>query len=65
MFLETNFKGYSVTKLYDTLKSINPSQQHALAGLDEFITDGVEAWNVLKGKFSPSSLSQLDQVKGA
>ncbi len=37
-------------KLYDVLNSINPSQQHALAGLDEFITDGIEAWEILKGK---------------
>jgi hypothetical protein len=39
-----------VRKLYDVLNSINPSQQHALAGLDEFITDGIEAWEILKGK---------------
>ncbi len=50
-FLETNFNGYGIRKLYDILNSINPSQQHALAGLDAFVTDGIEAWKILKGSY--------------
>ena len=47
---DTSFNGYGVRKLYDLLNSINPSQNHAVAGLDEFLNDGIEAWKVLKGK---------------
>ncbi len=50
-YLETNFNGYGVRKLYDILNSINLSQQYALAGLDEFVTDGMDAWNTMKSMF--------------
>lgn len=50
IFLETNFNGYGVTKLYHILNSINPQQQHSVSGIDEFVNDGMEGWNVLKGK---------------
>ncbi|CAF0888765.1 unnamed protein product [Didymodactylos carnosus] len=53
----------SVRKLYEMLNSINPSQQHALAGLDEFVTDGVEAWSVLKGMVKKFSIEQDEKKR--
>lgn len=44
---ETNFQSLGNSKLYDILSSINPTQQKAVAGLDEFVVEGVEAWRSL------------------
>jgi hypothetical protein len=44
---ETDFEGLGNSKLYDILNSINPAQQQAVAGLDEFVVEGVEAWRSL------------------
>ncbi|CAF4491131.1 unnamed protein product, partial [Rotaria sp. Silwood2] len=41
---ETDFEGLGNIKLYDILNSIKPAQQQAVAGLDEFVVEGVEAW---------------------
>ena len=41
---ETSFEGLCNSKLYDILNSIKPGQQKTVAGLDEFVVDGVEAW---------------------
>jgi hypothetical protein len=44
---ETNYESLGVSKLYDILNSIKPSQQKAVACLDEFVVEGVEAWRTL------------------
>jgi hypothetical protein len=44
---ETNYESLSIRKLYDILNSIKPSQQKAVAGLDEFVVEGVESWRTL------------------
>ncbi len=44
---ETDFEGLGNSKLYDILNSIKPAQQKAVAGLDEFVVEGVEAWHSL------------------
>ena len=44
---ETDFQGLGRSKLYDILNSIKPTQQKAVAGLDEFAVEGIEAWSSL------------------
>jgi len=44
---ETDFEGLCNRKLFDILSGLNPAQQRALAGLDEFVVEGVEAWHCL------------------
>ncbi|CAF1459116.1 unnamed protein product [Adineta ricciae] len=44
---ETDYESLSTSKLYDILNSIKPSQQKAVAGLDEFVVEGVESWRTL------------------
>jgi hypothetical protein len=44
---ETDVEGLGDSKLYDILNSIKPAQQQAVAGLDEFVVEGVEAWRSL------------------
>ena len=39
----TDFEGLGNSKLYDILNSIEPAQQKAVAELDEFVVEGVEA----------------------
>ena len=41
---ETGFQGLGKSKLYDILNSIKPAEQRIVAGLDEFVVEGVEAW---------------------
>ncbi|CAF1621820.1 unnamed protein product, partial [Didymodactylos carnosus] len=47
---EDDFEPFGIRKLYDILNSINPSEQKVLSGLDEFVTEGVEAWDTLSGR---------------
>jgi hypothetical protein len=44
---ETNCEGLCTRKLYDILNGIKPAQQKAVAGLDEFVVEGVESWRSL------------------
>jgi hypothetical protein len=44
---ETDYEGLGTSKLYDILNSIKPAQQKAVAGLDEFVAEGVESWRSL------------------
>ncbi|CAF0766925.1 unnamed protein product [Adineta steineri] len=44
---ETDCEGLSTSKLYDILNGIKPAQQKVVAGLDEFVVEGVEAWKSL------------------
>ena len=46
---ETDFESLGTSKLYDILKSIKPTQQKAVTGLDEFVVEGIEAWHGLSG----------------
>ncbi len=47
---ETGFESLGKTKLYDIINSIKPAQQRAVAGLDAFVVEGVEAWRSLSSK---------------
>ena len=46
---ETEFESLCNRKLFDILNGLKPAQQRALAGLDEFVVEGVEAWQCLSG----------------
>ncbi|CAF3130438.1 unnamed protein product [Rotaria sp. Silwood2] len=54
---ETDFEGLGNIKLYDILNSIKPAQQQAVAGLDEFVVEGVEAWCSLSNARCTKSVS--------
>ena len=47
---ETNFDNLCKSKLFEILDSINPSYQPAVSGLDEFVTEGVAAWDTISSK---------------
>ena len=47
---ETNFDNLCRSKLFEILDSINPSSQRAVSGLDEFVTEGVAAWDTISSK---------------
>ena len=47
---ETGFQSFGKSKLYDIINSIKPAQQKTVAGLDEFVVEGVEAWRSLSSK---------------
>lgn len=44
---ETGFQSLGNSKLYDIIDSIKPGQQRIVAGLDEFVVEGLEAWRSL------------------
>jgi hypothetical protein len=44
---ETGFQSLGKSKLYDIIDSIKPKQQKTVAGLDEFVVEGTEAWESL------------------
>jgi hypothetical protein len=41
---ESDLEGLGSSKLYDILNGIKPAQQRSVAGLDEFVIEGVESW---------------------
>lgn len=47
---ETGFESLGKSKLYDIIDSIKPAQQRIVAGLDEFVVEGIEAWRSLSSK---------------
>ena len=47
---ETEFQSLGNSKLYDIINSIKPAQQRTVAGLDEFVVEGIEAWRSLSSK---------------
>ena len=47
---ETGFQSLGKSKLYDIINSIKPAQQKTVAGLDEFVVEGVEVWRSLSNK---------------
>ena len=47
---ETGFQSLGKSKLYDIINSIKPAQQKTVAGLDEFVVEGIEAWRSLSSK---------------
>ena len=47
---ETGFQNHGKSKLYDILNSIKSAQQKIIAGLDEFIVEGVEVRRSLSSK---------------
>ena len=44
---ETGFQSVGKSKLYDIIDSIKPLEQRTVAGLDEFVVEGIEAWRSL------------------
>ena len=44
---ETGFQSIGKSKLYDIIDSIEPAEQRTVAGLDEFVVEGIEAWRSL------------------
>ncbi|CAF4334357.1 unnamed protein product [Rotaria magnacalcarata] len=46
---ETNFEGLCNRKLFDILTGLKPAQQQIVAGLDDFVVEGIEAWQSLSG----------------
>jgi hypothetical protein len=45
-----DFKVGGKSKLHDIINSIKPAQQRAVAGLDAFVVEDVEAWHFLSSK---------------
>ena len=41
---ETGFESLRNRKLFDILSGLKPEQQRIVAGLDDFVVEGVEAW---------------------
>jgi hypothetical protein len=44
---ETGFQSLGKSKLYDIIDSIKLKQQTIVAGLDEFVVEGIKAWGSL------------------
>ena len=44
---ETGFQSLGKSKLYGIIDSIKPAEQQTMAGLDEFVVEGIEAWRSL------------------
>ena len=47
---ETGFQSLGNSKLYDIINSIKPTQQRIVAGLDEIVVEGIEAWRSLSSE---------------
>ena len=47
---ETGFQSLGKSKLYDIINSIKPTQQRIVAGLDEIVVEGIEAWRSLSSE---------------
>ena len=46
---ETDFESLCSRKLFDILNSLKPIQQRIVAGEDDFVVEGVEAWRCMSG----------------
>ena len=46
---ETDFKSLCSRKLFDVLNSLKPEQQRIVAGVDDIVVGGVEAWRCMPG----------------
>ncbi|CAF1620938.1 unnamed protein product [Adineta ricciae] len=60
---ETGFQGLGKSKLYDILNSIKPAEQRIVAGLDEFVVEGVEAWLSLSKIVETLPIRQADRKR--
>lgn len=49
---ETDFEGLGNRKLFEILDGLKPEQQRVVAGLDDFVVEGVEAWCCLSSKLA-------------
>ena len=47
---ETGFQSLGKSKLYDIINSIKPTQQRIVAGLDEIVVEGIEAWRSISSE---------------
>ncbi|CAF4485842.1 unnamed protein product [Rotaria socialis] len=60
---ETDCERLSNRKLFAILSSLKPAQQRVLAGLNEFVVDGVEAWSCLSNIINGMSVPQADRKR--
>ena len=58
---ETGFEDLCNRKLFDILAGLNAAQQRIVAGLDDFVVEGIEAWNSLSGKYIIRVEPQLEK----
>ncbi|CAF4807218.1 unnamed protein product [Rotaria sp. Silwood2] len=60
---ETNFNNLGRTKLFEILDNIKPSSQRAVSGLDEFVTEVIEAWKTIFNIVPNLSIPQVDRKR--
>ncbi|CAF4225837.1 unnamed protein product [Rotaria magnacalcarata] len=60
---ETGFHSLGKSKLYDIIDGIKPAQQRTVAGLDEFVVEGIEAWRSLSNITESMAIHQNDRKR--
>ncbi|CAF4276505.1 unnamed protein product [Rotaria magnacalcarata] len=60
---ETDFEGLCTRKLFDILSSLKPEQQRIVAGLDDFVVEGVEAWCCLSNIVELMPIPQCERKR--
>ncbi|CAF3375308.1 unnamed protein product, partial [Rotaria socialis] len=60
---ETDFEGLCNRKLIDILSSLKPEQQRIVAGLDDFVVEGVEAWRCLSNIVELMPIPQCERKR--
>ncbi|CAF2059693.1 unnamed protein product [Rotaria magnacalcarata] len=60
---ETGFHSLGKSKLYDIIDGIKPAQQRTVAGLDEFVVEGIEAWRSLSNITESMAIPQNDRKR--
>ena len=58
---ETGFEDLCNKKLFDILAGLKAAQQRIVAGLDDFVVEGIEAWNSLSGAYTVRVEPQLEK----
>ena len=58
---ETDFEDLCNRKRFDILSGLKPAQQRIVAGLDDFVVEGIEAWNSLLGTYAIQVELQLEK----
>ena len=57
---ETDVEGLCNRKFFDTLAGLKPAQQRIVAGLVDFVVEGIEAWNSLSNAYTIRVEPQLE-----
>ena len=58
---ETDFEGLCNRKLFDILAGLKPAEQRIVGGLDDFVVEGIEAWNSVSGTYIIRVEPQLEK----